>query len=172
MAEVARVGRVVIYVSPDGVHNWTLLKPEDAPAWLQNPGTLGNMLKGYLGHRIAEGVKPGSPEDNDLYYAAVTIDGSEVDPAALDRAPVEPDPIHIPTLKYITPDDGNLPREMRVPLPTGDFEHVEVGLDHELQRHGMTRYQMLGDGGNGVPPHPALEVVRDGPSPVPKEAAE
>lgn len=187
--EVTRVGRVVMYVSPDGVKNWELLKPEDVPQWLQNPAKLGEMLKGYLGHRLPEGVVPGSPEDDQPWYAAVTIDGTEADPAILNRAPVRPDPIHVPVLKYITPDDGSVPRELRVPPAMGEAENIDVGLDAELQRHGITRTQMLGDGGNPVPGHPGLEspkeaeaspvcgetlrppkleLVHNGPSPVPE----
>lgn len=186
------VGRVVIYVSPDGEHNWVPLDPKNVPTWLKDPNTLAGMLEGHVGHLVPGGVQHGSPEDTEPYYAAVTVPNvvtAGAMPVANDEPPDLP-AIVMPTMKYITPDDGNVPAELRVPRATGEMENHDVELDAQLERHGISRYDMLGDGGNSVPQHPAetaigngldqpaapegftmrpkLEIVRSGPSPVPE----
>lgn len=63
--QTVAVGRLLIAKSADGESDWQLVKPQDVPAWLQNPSVLGEMLEGKLAHDTEE---PESP-----WYCAVRV---------------------------------------------------------------------------------------------------
>jgi hypothetical protein len=132
-----KVGNIVIYVSPDGLDNWVPLEPDKVPAWLQKPDTLGAMLEGLLAHN---GDVPDSP-----WYAAVTVPMP-----GETRPPAQAHVIDLRKPRLV------LPKEMAL-LPSGVAMSEEVALDDALAEAGITRAQILGDGGNPVPMHPAFE---------------
>jgi hypothetical protein len=166
------MGRLVVYTSPDGKTNWTKLKPQDVPDWLKDPDTLGSILEGNLAHKRAEGVIEGSAEDIEPWYSVVEIDSTGQVSAPAANADTRDEPIRLPTMTYITPDARNTPAGLRSEnMASPDtMEHIAADLD--FAEAGVTRAQMLGNGGTeGVPQHPDLEkpklaVVRDGPSPA------
>jgi hypothetical protein len=128
-----KVGNVVLWISEDGKTGWRPLKAEEAPGWLKEPGTLGAMLEGLLAHKESE---PDSP-----WYAAVTgpMPGQQSNVIDLRK----------PRLV--------LPKDAQTLLPSGEALSEDVALDTVLQETGITRAQMLGDGGNAVPDHPAFD---------------
>lgn len=59
---------LVIFSSPHGRGEWTLVKPEDVPEWVKDPDNMARLVEGETCMKCDEG------ETGSLWYCAMPVD--------------------------------------------------------------------------------------------------